>query len=532
MKRIFVILLAYFPLLGFADPSFLKGIFEGSFSHETRWKQQDQEQLSIYRRFILEGRKLDLFCQEKQRVIEYPNKSQADQGLKSTMATAQLIGLEILAKAIPKYAEYFKFSQSEYTNLVENLIGNYCSRNITAISSRGLNKMMQDHFKNNDFELPKTHYFSLIVGDSKGTEKARKNEFRYTLELFKSLCSWGGEVNDAKAMTPLLQNPVWMSFIGRQMSSQSLFWDNDKGQVLVKKNKKLNRVFCNGIFCRRINRGEVTKSFYPSIGFVSIQDDIHRLYCTKLKLFDLSEYHPNLKIRKIINEWTADDVNILNIQMISLLTGVSDTFMHSKAFYSVKMYTKKIMEHYLNRWVRFQEYHFDKHVAFEESLKIELVHRDLHFKEEMRNFGVEFNISMGELDRVYQRIGKVSINFDLRMTKKAAQYFGRTWPDIMYEESEESNIVRERIIGRLKKHLSFGMEELDKISFLKPWEKFIKESIIKELLLQFTLSENSFPLETSPQGHLSIPIKFHVSLFAMKHFRDRIMIQRKKRFLH
>ena len=172
----------------------------------------ERERLALYRGLIEEGKNLEDFCQRRRPVIRYTDTWTRDQSIRSTMATVQLIGLETTTKAIAKYAEYFQFDSSDYTNLVDNLVGNFCSKNISVMSVNQLREKMNGYLRQNDFLLPSKD--ETIRSSEK---EYRKNEFKLVLDLFKVFCSWGGDAHEATLLPPLLRDPVWMSFVGRHM---------------------------------------------------------------------------------------------------------------------------------------------------------------------------------------------------------------------------------------------------------------------------------------------------------------------------
>jgi hypothetical protein len=58
--------------------------------------------------------------------------------MKTVIATLQYIALDLTSRAIPQYAKYFEFNREEYVNMVDGLVGNYCSSNISVISKKEL----------------------------------------------------------------------------------------------------------------------------------------------------------------------------------------------------------------------------------------------------------------------------------------------------------------------------------------------------------------------------------------------------------
>ncbi len=519
MLRLYIFFLAFIslPIWGLNNPPFWRGIFEDHTGTKAPLTDHEKEQLSIYKGFILEGENLESFCKTTPPPIRYIDSWQRDQSIRSVMATVQFLGLDIVTWAIAKYAEYFRFTQSDYDNLVTNLTGNYCSKNITTISFKHLKSLMKERFKNNYFHLPKDKsYFPKSLQYLSPEEEYKKQEFRLTLELFKSLCSWGGDINDAKIMVPLLKNPVWMSFIGRQMNSQKLVWNKEKNNISFEKNEKTTKILCKNLICRKADGQELQRNFYRSVGLRSIRDDINHLYCDHFKTLNFHHHHPVPKIKDIIDKWNSDEISLINAQMISLVTGFPDFVVRSKTFNQAKTYIESSFEDYWNRWANFQKEQFEKYLVFEEYLSTELVDRILYFNEYKGDFSVEFDINMGEFDRIYQKTGKVTVNLNLKIARKSIHYFARSWIKALFQGSKQKN----NILDKFEKRISKDIKDAKEGPFAFLLDKKLKKSVAQELLTQFALYGRNCSFPTRVQGILVIPIRFHISLFALKYFID------------
>jgi hypothetical protein len=115
------------------DP--LEYVFGRDFSNSGQSIDQFKKDLALYRGFYEEGKNLNNTCKEK-RTIRYSNEWDKIQVKRMIMADMQYIGLDLAVRAIPLYAKYFEFNETEFNNLVENIVGNYCSTNISVISKK------------------------------------------------------------------------------------------------------------------------------------------------------------------------------------------------------------------------------------------------------------------------------------------------------------------------------------------------------------------------------------------------------------
>ena len=507
------------------DGLFLKGILEGGGESPNEKERRERRKVALYRGIIEEGENLENFCRDKRPIIRYADEWRKDQSIRSTIATVQLIGLETTTKAIAKYAQYFDFQKPEYQNLVDNLVGNYCSKNISVVSLKKLKKNMVDFFDDNDFIFPGTEFLSSLGEDFREhlppEREYRKNEMRLTLELFKIFCSWGGVVHDTKLLAPLLRNPVWMSFVGRHISSQRLEWNEDTNTFFLSRANGRTRVICHNFVCRRTGDHDFERSFYYSVGTLGIRDDFNRLYCDHFRVVDFNYRHPDGKIKEMIHDLSFDDLNLLNAQMMALVTGFPDLFVMSQTLEKTKKAMGSGVEYYWKRWAKIQGGQRDHNLTYEESFTIEPSDRNLYFNPQRNRFRVEFDVNMGEFDRAYQRVGKITIDFDLKISKKSLHYFADSWRKLAQGEEEK----KEQLRAMFEKRIARSVEEVRKKFNIPLWKTGLEKLIVGELLEQFKLYRGTFP--TRVQGHIHLPMRFHLSLFALGYMRDKFLVKEK-----
>ena len=169
------------------------------------------------------------------------------------------------------------------------------------------------------------------------------------------------------------------------------------------KDGQTTRVLCQNLICRRRSSVDFEQSFYHSVGSVGITDDFHRLYCHHFRSIDLNYGHPDPKIKTIIDSWNFDDFNLLNAQMVALISGFGDFFVRSNTFQEAKEYMRSSIDRHWEGWATERLGQFDRYLPYEEFLTIEPVDLHSYFRERGGNFGVEFDINMGEFDRLYKK---------------------------------------------------------------------------------------------------------------------------------
>ena len=111
-----------------------------------------KRELALYRGFSVEGKNTQNYCKIN-RQIRYKSEWEKVQVMRSMLSEIQYIGLDITARAIPQYAKALEFSKDEYINLIDGLVGNFCSANLSVISKKELrNNLVVKFDKANTFK--------------------------------------------------------------------------------------------------------------------------------------------------------------------------------------------------------------------------------------------------------------------------------------------------------------------------------------------------------------------------------------------
>ena len=219
--------------------------------------------------FFSEALQLEQSCHSPQAPLEYATLKEYRHIKRSIISTLQYLGLNITSSALPFYARYFDFSERDYSNFVSNMIDNYCSKNISVISLKKLRKMLTDQFsaEKQKFKRPDVKdntCFPPQLSEVNDKDSVYRQEFFWTIELFKSFCSWGNDIKDFRLLVPLVRHPGIMAFVIDQ---------------------NIN-IQCKGIVCRRIDSQSFENSMPKSIGSSGLKSDFKRLYCQELKGVD------------------------------------------------------------------------------------------------------------------------------------------------------------------------------------------------------------------------------------------------------
>lgn len=474
-----------------------------------------REYLALYRGFYEEGAALDNRCKDRPEAI-YASSNDKERVTRSMMATLQYIGLDIAVRAIPKYAKYFEFTNEEYMNLVDGLVGNWCSQNLTIISLKTLKDNFKVKFENeNTFQLPtlgKNPLFPEYLSKFISEDKAREREFHQTLDLFKSFCSWGGDISNAKLMVPLLRNPQIMSFVVRQMAGLKLSWSKRDQGFHYTDEPNSTRVLCRNLICRRESALRFKENIPKVVGSRGLQDDFQRNYCESLRDLDFDMKEQDKKILDRIKSMTFDEQNLQVSQMIALLTGVPDFLVRSEKFSDGKNFMRASVDQIWDEWAKKQSAKFGKDLLFEESLTLELVDRSLFFNSFEKEFKVIFDVNLGEFDRVNQVLGKITTKFDIKVSRGFLNWARRQ----MLSSEDNFLELREKAKERFKLIVADYVEEARFKFSIPPWKGDLEELIVREVLSQLSTFKGDL-FEMDDRGIATIPVVFNYGPFALRY---------------
>ncbi len=495
---------------------------------ETNGKKLRNE-LVLYRGFIEEGEGLQNFCKNRP-TLNYNSPWKKSQATQSLLSNLQYIGLDITSRAIAKYSQYFEFTKNDHQNMVDGLVGNFCSQNLSTISLKSLKKNLYLKFnENHSFLLPaigQNHLFPEKLKQLSSEEIAKKNEFYLTIELFKTFCSWGSDIHDLRLLVPLVKNAQIMSFIIRQMSSLKLQWSEFEKGLKLEKFKGTSKTLCQGQICRKSYSLEFNAKFPRSIGSISVVDDLKRIYCESLRdaHYVLNDGPPKLKM--IIGQRTFDDDHLLASQFIALLTNVPDFFIRGQKFRDVLALLSSSMDSSWENWSKKKIENLEKELLFEEPLTIELVERHFYYNPSRPEFKVMLDVNLGEFDRVFQIRGKLKTSFNLELSKGMISWVRRSFLYPNPKEKGEALKVQERVEESIINSI-----EIAKFKFKRPpWKKKLEKLIAKELVYQIIHLEED-PYEIDDKGMVVIPVQLNYGVFALKYMHTKHLIQKNQLFI-
>ncbi len=490
--------------------------------------ESSKKAISLYRGFYQEGQTLENKC-ELGKSVEYFKDYQKKMAKRSSVATLQYIGLDISTRAISEYAKYFEYSQDEYNNLVNNLVGNYCSANLTIISKKELKTLMLARFeKGSNYELPNIESGKVLPKNlvkRKSLDLVRKNEFYTTLNIFRSMCSWGNSEQDLRLMVPFLRNPIIMSYISRAMGGKELAWNEKLKKVYLATSKNDSKVVCENFVCRKYHPYSFNFQIPRAIGSEDISQDIERLYCNDFKYTDFRHPPSSKIVAKWIEELDFEQQNIMTSHLISLITGVPDIIFYADKYSDVQTLARSNLDEYWDNWANNKISLYKKNLLHENPLTLEKIDRSFYFKDSIPKFSVQFDLDMGEFDREIKGVGKLQFVKNVKLSKVYLAWLRREWRLL----DPRNTLYRDNLITGLRKRISLYTDEAKKTMDLPFWNDAFADLIAKEVLSQVSLYYGRFFIKPKKDELITIPVRVNVSLFALKYFNYMYRIKRNQK---
>lgn len=479
--------------------------------------------LALYRGFYEEGKNTLNYCKVN-REIQYTSDWEKIQVMRSMLSEIQYIGLDLTARAIPQYAKALEFTRDEYLNLIDGLVGNYCSANLSVISKKELkNNLLIKFDKDNSFILPNVSnnpFFPSNLDSYLPPKTALEEQFKYTVKLFQSICSWGGNPTNPGLMVPILKHPALMAFFTRQMDNQVIEWKELSNTLFLKEDKNTVQVVCDNLICRKTFRENFYNKIYHSVGGTQLSEDLKRLYCEEFKNVEYKPSESDERLKKIMNARTFDEENFINSQFISLITGVPDFFLGALKFNQGEDIFRSSLDSTWSKWATSQTETLNRELYFEEPLTLELIERRLYFNPRRPVLKVAFDVNLGEFDRINQKAGKVSVRFTVNLQKSFLNYYRESLKNLGPQNKSDKEYLLKRFKIQMTKDLNNAREKF----LIPPWKGDLELIIANELTEQMQLIPDE-KFKMSNTGFLPVTIEMNYGIFALKYINHQKTVQ-------
>ena len=503
--------------------------FQGLLSY--RYSDSDSDTAELvkllnYRGMNRQGMSLAMFCEDLPDV-NYISEWQAQSASRSIIGNLQFLGIDILSKAIAKFALKLEMNETDYKNLSENIVNNYCSPNFTVYSKKTIKDSLMSNFQQKTkFKLPsisESKYFPEAAKVRLGTLDSVKKQFHYSILNFRALCSWNGDESDYRLLVPYLQDPVIMSYVFNSIMGQKLSIDPVEREVLMVEDESAPKIACEDLICRP-RKKEIFKRLFPRmVGSTRLQDDLNGLYCNRYAKARYRLDSVNAQVKKWIEEMTPYQRQLEVISLKSLITGIPDPLFALDKFSEIQEVAKAGV---LERWNKWSNRQVDKvqiSQLYEEPLEIELV--SMIDTPEIRRgeFNVKFNIGLSEIDKVLTDVDKIDAYFNLTFENK---YLASVRERLTFYYNRGDFINANQVTRSFERKIVEAIKDKEKYFNIKLSRADFAKILADELLGQLN-SYRGRQLKKLSEKDVVIPVKFHYGLFALQYIHQKFIYEQK-----
>src|SRR5690606_27124877 len=125
----------------------------------------------------------------------------------------------------------------------------------------------------------------------------------------------------------------------------------------------------------------------------------------------------------------------------------------------------------------------------EESLKVKVVPRHDPAELATGGFLINFDVTLGELDRVMQDHDKLALSFDLKLSKNYLRQLRSRWNYLQQEVDLEG---QEKFREETARYINFQLKDKTKFFSQKMWNDEFSKLVADELLQQALKYRDSF----------------------------------------
>ncbi len=480
---------------------------------------QEKSNIMKYVGYIREGQNLANKCEIREK-INYANPNSKDRALRVLLNTYQYVGLDITTRAIAEYSTKLGINDNQYENLINNIVGNYCSSNLSTISHKELiNNLKFKKDKGTGFIIPSIENYKTapqyLLTNLFDTEDAYKKELKLSIALFRSFCSWSGDTKKIELLNIYSSNSFLAAFVIRKLLGEEIKYNNEKRLLYLSNAKESVSINCNYRICRRSNVSAFSARFPRSIGHINLKDDLERLYCSELyyKLPSISK--KNITKFRWLDQTTLDERVFMNAHLNSLVTGIPDFILRSSNFKASDKVFEAQYLHSWNRWAKERSEVLSSKLNYEESLSLEIINQVSGEKSKITDFKIDILISSSEFDRMIERDDKLKTVYYINMPASFLSWIKRE----LKTQSLSDEKYKAYLMGRIKTQIKESVLKLEKSFIYKPWKGDLADLFSYELFEQIRVY----------QGHkidkiktIQIPVTFHYGIFAIGYINSKL----------
>lgn len=491
--------------------------------YQTPSNDIEYKKIKNYQALLTSG---TFFSQECSQLgpVSYSTPWKEQQAKRSVTAALQYIGLDRTIKAIGAYAKTLEVGETQYKTLVDNIVGQYCSENVTVMSLKTIRKSLEFYYQNPDPNIlpnvEKSPYVTEAFKSGSLTSETRSKEFQFALKNFRAFCSWGGNTEDYRLLPPYLKNPFIMGLVTRNMAGLSYVWDDESGKMIWKKDSpEAVRVVCKDLVCRQTSRENFIRDFPTSTGSTGVSTDLNKLYCQHFRYLDYDQKKTIPEVREWMKSAEIEEPFLESGFFVSLMSGVPDPFMIQNKFSDIPLIVKSSVDERWSKWSRDSLTTFSRDLLFEESLRVRALPRR-EIADIREDLLLDFHVTLGEMDRIMKVNDKVSMSFDFKFSKNWLKSLITKRNKVVGDlDIKAEKFFREEVA----RYIDLQLRTKEKLFTQKVWNEEFSRLIAGELLGQVLSYRGSY-FDDYKDEMVRVPVRFSYGIFALSYLRYRSQV--------
>ncbi len=488
-----------------------------------------KHQLNVYRGLYEESVNLVNYCSRAKK-SKFGSLNDKLTFLRSVVATTQYLGLDLTMRAITQYMHLLNYSEEEAHNVINNLLGNYCSRNLSLMSFKKFKTTFMQIYQSKQqviATIKKNPFFPDTLDYINSDEGIYENELYYAVELFKSFCSWSGDPTDLKLLTPLLKSPLIYSALILNLIGKRMEWEEHSSSLIKVVDHQSKHVLCSGFMCRKVTAKEFEHQIPKMLGRASLKVDLQDVYCDYFATVNYQYPQSDKRIERMMKDRTDYDDAFLVAYFASLLTKIPDLLLRAKQFKDVFSYLNIPIEQHFALWAKSAMKDMEQYLYYEDALHVKKMPRHYYFDPHIDKFAVEFDVSLGEWDRAVYKDGKLQMSFDIYMPRELLRWVKQEFKFLNGERDDE---IIDEVHKRVAKQISVRRIEVQKKLNFPLWNERIDNIIAHELIEQ-VLAYRGEDIWRIKKEMIKVPITFYIGAFALKYIYYQYKVDRSQKEL-
>jgi hypothetical protein len=481
----------------------------------------DKMKIKYQQMMIKEGHSLEDKCLSVGE-SRYHSTYQKDLALRSYISTLQYVGIEKIIKTIASLSRKLNIEKDEYKNLTTELVSKNCSPNISIMGHKLINAyFLKSYDENNElFKLNNSNYFSAEIKAKSEEDKYFEKSMYMAIKNFRSFCSWGGNVNDLRMLTPFLGNPTIASFINTHLSGKYYSFNTQKNSVdKTFDPEKSTQVHCQDLICRKTTFVDFRQKFPRMVGSQTLENELDRLYCQYFagKSYPKKE-DTNRSVFHWIKEQTLEEEKLEVSFFQSMFTELPEMMLLANTFEELKPLIASQFKENWNKWAQVSSDTFSHKLYFEETLKVS------YMENKSKKLELNFLMSLGELDKVFTVEDKISTEMHLKLSQGYLYWIKSSWKDGLRSSDPQKNIA---LIKQVAQYLGAQLKTKESKFKMNFWGEGFENELAKHLVSNVLTQEYSMD-KLKPEAIVKIPVKFEFGLFALTFLRYKAQVEKVK----